>query len=176
MSEAITAVYEISAEDPAGRAAQVAVEQSHELPTELAPGNAIRDSLARVRSVLQRPGRPALVTVYYPADLAGVELGQLLVLLLGNVSLQDDVRLVDVALPARLAAALPGPGPALPCGAIVRTERDATRPRRAPGSLSALCRITLSECMTAGKCFLYSSVYQGNRETDDTVTRIVPRG
>jgi hypothetical protein len=31
MSEVITAVYEISAEDPAGRAAQVAVEQSHGL-------------------------------------------------------------------------------------------------------------------------------------------------
>jgi ribulose-bisphosphate carboxylase large chain len=109
MSEVIMAVYEISAEDPAGRAAQVAVEQSHELPTELAPGNAIRDSLAHVRSVLQRPGLAALATVDYPVGLAGAELGQLLVLLLGNVSLQDGVRLVDVALPARLAAALPGP-------------------------------------------------------------------
>ena len=109
MSEVITAVYEISAEDPAGRAAQVAVEQSHELPTELAPGNAVRDSLAHVSSVLQRPGLAALATVDYPVDLAGAELGQLLVLLLGNVSLQDGVRLVDVALPARLAAPLPGP-------------------------------------------------------------------
>ena len=63
MSEVITAVYEISAEDPAGRAAQVAVEQSHELPTELAPGNAVRDSLAHVRSVAQRPGLAALATV-----------------------------------------------------------------------------------------------------------------
>jgi ribulose-bisphosphate carboxylase large chain len=109
MSEVITAVYEINAEDPAGRATQVAVEQSHELPTELAPGNAVRDSLAHVRSVLQRPGRAALATVDYPVDLAGGELGQLLVLLVGNVSLQDGVRLVDVTLPARLAAALPGP-------------------------------------------------------------------
>jgi ribulose-bisphosphate carboxylase large chain len=109
MSEVITAVYEISAEDPAARAAQVAVEQSHELPTELAPGNAVRDSLGHVRSLLKRPGHPALATVDYPVDLAGAELGQLLVLLLGNVSLQDGVRLVDVAVPARLAAALPGP-------------------------------------------------------------------
>ena len=109
MGEVITAVYEISAEDPAERAVQIAVEQSHELPTELAPGNAVRDSLGHVRSVLQRPGRPALATVDYPADLAGAELGQLLVLLLGNVSLQDGVRLADVTLPAGLAAALPGP-------------------------------------------------------------------
>ncbi|WP_432829796.1 RuBisCO large subunit C-terminal-like domain-containing protein [Dactylosporangium sp. CA-092794] len=109
MSEVITAVYEITADDPAARAALVAVEQSHELPTELAPDNAVRDSLARVRTVEARPGRPALVTVDYPADLAGAELGQLLVLLLGNVSLQDGVRLVDLELPADLAAALPGP-------------------------------------------------------------------
>ncbi|MGI5240608.1 RuBisCO large subunit C-terminal-like domain-containing protein [Dactylosporangium sp. CA-139066] len=109
MPEIITAVYEITADDPAGRAAAVAVEQSHELPTELAPGNAVRDSLAHVRTVERRAGRPALVTVDYPADLAGGELGQLLVLLLGNVSLQDGVRLVDVELPGSLVAALPGP-------------------------------------------------------------------
>ncbi|WP_433303717.1 RuBisCO large subunit C-terminal-like domain-containing protein [Actinoplanes sp. CA-030573] len=109
MREVITAVYEITADDPAGRAELVAVEQSHELPTELAPANAVRDSLAHVRSVVERAGRPALVTVDYPAGLAGGELGQLLVLLLGNVSLQDGVRLVDLTLPASLAAALPGP-------------------------------------------------------------------
>jgi ribulose-bisphosphate carboxylase large chain len=109
MDPVITAVYEIVAEDPAARAAQVAVEQSHELPTELAPANAVRDSLAHVRDVVQRPGRPALVTIDYPADLAGAQLGQLLVLLLGNVSLQDGVRLVDLTVPASLAAALGGP-------------------------------------------------------------------
>ncbi|GIJ73112.1 RuBisCO large subunit C-terminal-like domain-containing protein [Virgisporangium ochraceum] len=105
----VTATYEITAEDPAARALLVAVEQSHELPTELAPSNAVRDSLAHVRSVVERPGRPALVTVDYPADLAGGELSQLLVLLLGNVSLQDGVRLVDLDLPAALVAAMPGP-------------------------------------------------------------------
>ena len=114
MNHVITAVYEITAEDPALRAALVAVEQSHELPTELAPANAVRDSLAHVRTVVERPGRPALATVDYPADLAGGELGQLLVLLLGNVSLQDGVRLVDLALPASLAGALRGRGSAWP--------------------------------------------------------------
>lgn len=107
--EAITAVYEITADDPAARGLLVAVEQSHELPTDLAPPNAVRDSLAHVRGVTERPGRPALVTVDYPADLAGGELGQLLVLLMGNVSLQDGVRLVDLTLPASLAGVLPGP-------------------------------------------------------------------
>ena len=78
MSEVITA-------EPA---AQVAVKQSHELPTELG----------------------------------------LLVLLLGNVSLQDGVRLMDVALPTRLAAALPGPPPA----AWFRRERAIPPASRAP--------------------------------------------
>jgi ribulose-bisphosphate carboxylase large chain len=109
VSEFITAGYEIGGDDPVGRAGLVAVEQSHELPTELAPPNAVRDSLAHVREVEERPGRPALVTIDYPAGLAGGELGQLLVLLLGNVSLQDGVRLVSVTLPASLAAALGGP-------------------------------------------------------------------
>lgn len=109
MSQVITAVYEIEADDPAARGVLVAVEQSHELPTALAPDNAIRDSLAHVRTVVPRPGRPALVTIDYPVDLAGGQLGQLLVLLLGNVSLQDGVRLIDLVLPASLADALPGP-------------------------------------------------------------------
>ena len=100
MTGVITAVYEVTAEDPVARASLIAVEQSHELPTELAPDNAVRDSLGRVRDVVARPGRPALVTIDYPVDLAGNELGQLLVLLIGNVSLQDGVRLVDVDLPA----------------------------------------------------------------------------
>ena len=56
MNEVITAVYEIMAEDPAARAVLVAVEQSHELPTDLAPDNAVRDSLAHVRTVVERPG------------------------------------------------------------------------------------------------------------------------
>jgi ribulose-bisphosphate carboxylase large chain len=107
--DVITAVYEISGADPARRAGLVAVEQSHELPTELAPANAVRDSLAHVREVAERPGGPALVTIDYPADLAGGQIGQLLVLLIGNVSLQDGVRLVDVTLPESLVAALPGP-------------------------------------------------------------------
>jgi ribulose-bisphosphate carboxylase large chain len=109
MSEVITAVYEISGDDPAARSSLVAVEQSHELSTELAPANAVRDSLAHVRTVVERPGRPALVTIDYPVGLAGGELGQLLVLLLGNVSLQDGIRLIDVDLPASLVAAFPGP-------------------------------------------------------------------
>jgi ribulose-bisphosphate carboxylase large chain len=109
MTSAITATYEITADDPGTRATLIAVEQSHELPTDLAPDNAVRDSLGHVRTITQQPGRPALATIDYPVDLAGGELSQLLVLLLGNVSLQDGVRLVDIALPADVTGALPGP-------------------------------------------------------------------
>ncbi len=107
----ISVVYEIAGDDPASRATAVAVEQSHELPTELAPRHT-HDSLGVVRSLERRAGLPARATVDYPVDLAGGELPQLLVLLLGNVSLQDGVRLVDVALPDDLVGSL-GSGPAL---------------------------------------------------------------
>jgi ribulose-bisphosphate carboxylase large chain len=144
MSEVITAVYVISAEDPAGRG-QVAVEQSHELPTELASGNAVRDSLAHVRSVLQRPGQSALATVDYPVDLAGAELGQPLVLLLGSVSLQDGVRPLDVALPARLPARLPAalPGPRLGIAGVraLVGEPDRALPGSRPAGRSGAGRL-----------------------------------
>lgn len=105
----VTAVYEIFADDPAARAVDVAVEQSHELPTELAPADAVRDSLGVVRAVRVRDDGVGVATVDYPVDLAGGELGQLLVMLLGNVSLQDGVRLVDIDLPDGLVSQLGGP-------------------------------------------------------------------
>jgi ribulose-bisphosphate carboxylase large chain len=115
----ITAVYEITADDPAARATAVAVEQSHELPTELASEHARAASLGVVTGLEARPGLPTLATIEYPLELAGDELPQLLVLLLGNVSLQDGVRLVDVQLPEGLVSALGG-GPGLGADGIRR--------------------------------------------------------
>jgi ribulose-bisphosphate carboxylase large chain len=103
----ITAVYEIHGDDAETRAAALAVEQSHELPTELAPPIAVERSLGVVRELTG--GDSAIATVDYPVGLAGGELPQLLVLLLGNVSLQPGIRLVDVAIPHDLAGAIGGP-------------------------------------------------------------------
>lgn len=122
----IVARYQISGDDPVARATAVAVEQSHELPTDLAPPHTRGSSLGVVASVEVRDDAPALATVEYPLDLAGGDLTQLLVLLLGNVSLQDGVRLVDVALPDALVAGLGG-GPALGVPGVRRLTGVADR-------------------------------------------------
>ncbi|MFT4051191.1 MAG: RuBisCO large subunit C-terminal-like domain-containing protein [Microbacterium sp.] len=125
MTEVITAVYEVSGDDPEARAAGAAVEQSHELPTALAPASALV-SLARVVSVERSAGGPARATIAYPVELAGAELTQLLVVLLGNISLQDGLRLVDLDVPASLPAAWTRPHPAV--AGIRRLVGAPTRP------------------------------------------------
>ncbi len=107
MSGTITATYEVFGDDARARATGLAVEQSHELPTELAPAESLV-SLGAVTAFEQPATGPAIATVEYPEDLAGAELSQLLVLLLGNVSLQDGIRLVDIDVPASLTQALGG--------------------------------------------------------------------
>lgn len=107
MTGTITATYQIFGDDARARATALAVEQSHELPTELAPESALV-SLGIVTGFEESATGPALATVEYPAELAGGELTQLLVLLLGNVSLQDGIRLVDLDLPQALVAELGG--------------------------------------------------------------------
>ena len=107
MTGTITATYQIFGDDARARATGLAVEQSHELPTELAPESALV-SLGAVTDFDQSADGLAVATVEYPAELAGGELAQLLVLLLGNVSLQDGIRLIDVDLPESLVAELGG--------------------------------------------------------------------
>ena len=107
MSGVIRATYEIYGGDARARATNVAVEQSHELPTELAPPQSLV-SLGVVVDFEQQADGPALATIEYPEELVGGELTQLLVVLLGNVSLQAGIRLVDVAVPDTLVAAIGG--------------------------------------------------------------------
>lgn len=121
----IVARYEVRGDDRRARAEGLAVEQSHELPTAYAPELALR-SLAHVTDFVEG-SEFALATVEYPVELAGGELAQLLVLLLGNVSLQDGIRLVEVQVPDQLAAQVGG-GPRLGAAGIRRVLDVPTRP------------------------------------------------
>ena len=49
------------------------------------------------------------VRIAYPVEATGTELTQIVNVVYGNVSLMDGVRVVDVALPAHILDALPGP-------------------------------------------------------------------
>jgi ribulose-bisphosphate carboxylase large chain len=121
----IVATYEIRGDDRRARAEALAVEQSHELPTAFAPELALR-SLAHVVSYAVG-AEFDIAVVEYPEELAGGELAQLLVHLIGNVSLQDGIRLVDLEVPDSLAAAVGG-GPRLGAAGIRRVLGVDDRP------------------------------------------------
>lgn len=107
MTGVIRATYEIHGDGARARATALAVEQSHELPTEVAPQESLH-SLGVVVEFDQTTADLALATVEYPEELASRELPQLLVVLLGNVSLQDGIRLVDIDLPESLITDIGG--------------------------------------------------------------------
>jgi ribulose-bisphosphate carboxylase large chain len=108
----IQATYRVQAPASAieARAQAIALEQSIELPL-----NAVRDPrvlsdvVARVADIVPAGPETFAVTLQLAAETTGFEAGQLLNMLFGNTSLQDDVALVDVAMPAAFTARFGGP-------------------------------------------------------------------
>ncbi len=93
------------------RAEALALEQTAELPAEALVGEAARHGLVgRVVAVEPDPDGCHRVSIEYPAAAAGDDPAQLLNLLFGNASLQDDVELLDAQLPDALRELLGGPG------------------------------------------------------------------
>lgn len=110
--ESIRATYRIrNAADPAHRADELALEQTVELPREALTGKAAERGLtARVTAVDSLDERTHRARLEFPLEAAAGDPAQLLNMLFGNVSLQGDVELVDVELPAPLLETLGGPG------------------------------------------------------------------
>ena len=110
--ESIRATYRIrNADDPARRAEELALEQTVELPREALVGKAAEHGLvARVVAVEPQDDGSRRARLEIPSEAAAGDPAQLLNVLFGNVSLQEDVELVDVELPGALLAALGGPG------------------------------------------------------------------
>ena len=100
-------------ESAESRATRLACEQTSELSPDLVPGSA-EPYLGRVLSVepagTDASGRRvALATIALPAEAAGTDLAQLLVLLYGNASLQPGVRIESVDWPVGYLARFAGP-------------------------------------------------------------------
>ena len=108
----IVATYRVrgSAATIDARAQAIALEQSIELPLEAVDDSRVlRDVVAQVADI-EPAGRDAFtVTIRLAAETTGFEAGQLLNMLFGNTSLQDDVALVDADVPATFAARFRGP-------------------------------------------------------------------
>ena len=111
--ERFAGLYRIRAADAEAalvRAREICLEQTVEFPDALIPSSAIR------QQIVGAPGTPVAagdgawdVTIRFPVEAAGGELTQLLNVLFGNVALQPGVRLMELDLPASLAAHFTGP-------------------------------------------------------------------
>src|SRR5438477_9685541 len=99
----IEATYRVRATASAieARAGAIALEQSIELPIEaVSDSRVLNEVLARVVDIVPADANTFDATIRLAAETTGFEAGQLLNMLFGNTSLQDDVALIDVTLPA----------------------------------------------------------------------------
>ena len=108
----ISATYRLRA--PAGdgthRAQQLALEQSIEmLATSVTDPHVLDTMVARVDNVATDGDGTHTARLALSAETVGEDAGQLMNMLFGNASLQPDVELIDVELPAALAGAWGGP-------------------------------------------------------------------
>ncbi len=110
--ETIRAIYHLaaSAATIAARAEALALEQSVEMPAAAIRSDYVRAvALARVAAVAPCADDRYAVTIELSVATTGPETGQLMNMLFGNCSLQQDVQLVDVLFPPSVLDVFPGP-------------------------------------------------------------------
>jgi ribulose-bisphosphate carboxylase large chain len=120
------------------RVAELAREQTVEVPAGVFPAEVEGRALGRVESIRELERGRCAATVAYPVEATGRELPQLLNLLFGNVSLQRGVEIEAIDWPAELLAAFRGPA----CG--VRGLRALARAHGRPLTATSLKPLGLS--------------------------------
>ncbi len=128
------------------RAQAIAVEQSVEMPLAAISDEAVlRDIVGEVLGIRELAAGLFEVRIGLAAATTGFEAGQLLSMLFGNTSLQEDVTLHDAEIPGEMAAHFGGPnfgiaGLRAKCGAVRRALTcTALKPQGlAPRELAAL--------------------------------------
>jgi ribulose-bisphosphate carboxylase large chain len=92
------------------RAKAIAVEQSVEMPVEAIEDQTVLAGIVgQVESIVPAEDGVFAVSIGLAAETTGFEIGQLMNMLFGNSSIQDDVTLEDVEFPSELTAAFAGP-------------------------------------------------------------------
>jgi ribulose-bisphosphate carboxylase large chain len=112
MPSVVHAIYHVRSDVQAikQRAQAIAVEQSVEMPLTAIDDEAVlTDVVGRVEAIEEEGDGVFAVRVGLAAATIGDDAGQLINMLFGNTSLQDDVVLHDVELPDTLAASFSGP-------------------------------------------------------------------
>lgn len=106
----VTYRLDVDAASAASRAAEIALEQTVEVPrTAIRDAFVADDILGRVESVIEDPAGGQLATVAYPLAATGCDPAQLVNVIFGNSSLHPDIECTDVSLPAQLLETLGGP-------------------------------------------------------------------
>ena len=112
MSGRFSVTYHVRSDAAAidARARGIAVEQSVEMPLEAIddPG-VLTDIVGSVESIEPAGDGVFAVRIGLASDTVGGDAGQLMNMLFGNTSLQDDAVLADVDVPPSLSAAFGGP-------------------------------------------------------------------
>jgi ribulose-bisphosphate carboxylase large chain len=124
----MTVTYRVRADAASieARAEAIAVEQSVETPiAAITDERVLRDIVGEVQAVREVAAGLFEVHIGLAVETTGFEAGQLLAMLFGNTSLQDDVALVDADIPEAMAARFGGPnfgvaGLRAKCGAGAR--------------------------------------------------------
>jgi len=100
----------VDSRQAAHRARLLAIEQSIEMPPEAVGDARVLDQvLARVERVEPQADGTSLACLQLACETVCEDAGQLMNMLFGNCSLQPDVELVDIEVPAPLASAFGGP-------------------------------------------------------------------
>jgi len=112
------------------RARTIAIEQSVEMPLEAIDDPKVRaEIVGRVEDVQDLGAGLFRATIALDLETTGLESGQLLNVLFGNVSIHDDVTLAAITVSSELAKAFPGP----------RFGSDGLRARVAAGRRALTC-------------------------------------
>ncbi len=112
MTSRLTAIYHVRAGAGAieARARAIAVEQSVEMPVDaIDDATVLAETVGTVDAIRDIGGGEFEVTIALSVATTGREAGQLLNMLFGNTSLQDDTVLHDAVLPPGLTEAFCGP-------------------------------------------------------------------
>ena len=107
-----TAIYRIRSDAASieARAQSIAIEQSVEMPlSAIVEREILRDIVGEVEAIENRGGGVFDVRIGLATATTGGDAGQFLNMVFGNSSLHEDVVLLDVDVPADLAAAFGGP-------------------------------------------------------------------
>jgi ribulose-bisphosphate carboxylase large chain len=112
MTERIQALYRVKSDTKAiaARAKGIAVEQSVEMPVEaIDDPYVLNEIVGKVEEIADRGDGSFDVRIGLASDTTGYEPGQLLNMLFGNTSIQEDVTLIDAEIPRAFAAVFGGP-------------------------------------------------------------------